>query len=107
MIENVGDIQLKDNALSYVDTIRKSKSKMDSIFNTFNESINQLKGSGGFDSQAGHEFYNKYAQLKPKYDEFLRLFEEFARDYEVAIENAKMADTSVKSAAQGIRNANN
>ncbi len=107
MIENVGDVQLKDGALGYVDAIRKSKNRMDSIFNTFNESINKLKSSGGFDSPSGHEFYNKYSQLKSHYDDFLKLFEEFARDYEVAIQNTQAADTSVKSAVQGIRNTTN
>ena len=104
MIENIGDVSLKDNALGYVDEIRKSKNKMDTIFNTFNENVNQLKSSGGFESSSGREFYNRYAQLKSHYDDFLRMFEEFAKDYEMAIENAQMADTTVKSAAQEIKN---
>ena len=107
MIENVGDVQLKDSALGFVDGIRKSKNRMDSIFNTFNENVDRLKSSGGFESPSGHEFYNRYAQLKTHYDNFLRLFEEFAKDYETAIENTQTADTSVKSAAQGIKNITN
>ena len=42
-MSNIGDVELKDNAQSYVDQIRKHKQVMDSIFNTFSDSVKKLK----------------------------------------------------------------
>ena len=104
-MSNIGDVELKDSAQSYVDQIRKHKKVMDAIFNTFSDSVNKLKGKNGFESPAGHAFYNKYKGLEAHYQEFITLFEEFAIDYEAAISSVESADTKTENEAASIRNA--
>ena len=101
---NIGDVELKDSAESYVEQIRKHKSVMDNIFNTFTDSVKRLKSKGGFESPAGSAFYNKYQMLEGHYNEFITLFEEFAMDYETAIGEVNRSDVKTQSAAEGLKN---
>ena len=59
-----GSTYLNDEARSYIEEIRKTKDRMKSRFEDFNDTMKKLSSGNAFVGSAGTTFFQKYDVLK-------------------------------------------
>ena len=97
-----GSTYLNDEARSYIEEIRKTKDRMKSRFEDFNDTMKKLSSGNAFVGSAGTTFFQKYDALKKEYTYFEDLFESFAKDFEQSVEATEATNKAVEQAVSEI-----